>query len=155
MSDISGFDDAIEMIRSVSLLTDREGKGVEIGNRIQKAFESLLHGPPVKTLYLMWRRPWMGAAGNTFIHSMMEKIGLINVLDNYDRYPELSVEMMQTLNPEVVLLSTEPYPFTEKHITEILEVLPKSSVLIVDGEMFSWYGSRLAVAPAYFNSLKF
>ncbi len=154
MSDVTEFEDAIRMIQSISIITDCEMKGKEIVKRIQKAFEVLKPLKGIKTLYLMWRNPWMGAANKTFIHSMMEKIGLVNVLDQYQRYPELSLEIMKDLNPEVVLLSTEPYPFSERHVSEILEILPKSFVRTVDGEMFSWYGSRLALAPMYFNLLK-
>lgn len=154
MSDITSFNDAMDMIHSVSLFTDRKVKGDEIVNRIQIAFESLSPQPSPKVIYLMWRKPWMGAGGNTFIHALMEKVGFANVLAEQERYPELSAEMIKDLNPSFVLLSTEPYPFSEKHIPEVLEVLPNAKIMIVDGEMFSWYGSRLALAPAYFNSLR-
>ena len=155
MSDVTEFEDAIRMINSISSITDCEMKGAEITQNIQLEFDVLKQVKRIKTLYLMWRNPWMGAANKTFIHSMMEKIGLVNVLDPYERYPELSLEILKDLNPEMVFLSTEPYPFSERHVSEILEILPKSFVRIVDGEMFSWYGSRLALAPVYFNSLKF
>ncbi len=79
MSDITTFDDAIDMIRSVSKLTDREEKGNEIVDTIGLAFNGLRPVSPLSALYLMWRNPWMGVASNTFIHFMMEKIGLKNV----------------------------------------------------------------------------
>ena len=154
MSDVKDFEEALKMIHSISMVTDCEVKGKEIVQRIQKAFGVLKPVKKIKTLYLMWRNPWMGAANKTFIHSMMEKIGLINVLDKAERYPELSAERMRDLNPSLVLLSTEPFPFAEKHIGEVLGFIPNASVQLVDGEMFSWYGSRLALAPMYFNSLK-
>ena len=154
MSDVTEFEDAIRMIKSISSITDCERKGAEIAQKIQKAFDDYKPAKKIKTLYLMWRNPWMGAANKTFIHSMMEKIGLINALDKAERYPELSAAMMKDLNPSLVLLSTEPFPFVEKHIGEVLEIAPNASVQLVDGEMFSWYGSRMALAPAYFKSLE-
>ena len=153
ISDVTEFEDAIRMIQSISIITDCEMKGKEIVQRIQKAFEVLKPLKRIKTLYLMWRNPWMGAANKTFIHSMMEKIGLVNVLDKAERYPELSASMMKDLNPSLVLLSTEPFPFSEKHIGEVLEIMPNARVQLVDGEMFSWYGSRMALAPSYFKLL--
>ena len=154
MSDVTEFEDAIKMINSISSITDCEMKGAEIVQKIQLEFDVLKQVKRIKTLYLLWRNPWMGAANKTFIHSMMEKSGLINVLDKVERYPELSAAMMKDLNPSVVLLSTEPFPFAEKHIDEILEIMPMARVQLVDGEMFSWYGSRMALAPAYFKSLE-
>jgi ABC-type Fe3+-hydroxamate transport system substrate-binding protein len=153
MSDISSFEDALEMIQSVSRLTDREKPGKEVIFRIRKAFENLRQRPAIRALYLMWREPWMGAAGKTFIHAMMEKAGFVNVLDEEERYPQLSETKMRELDLEVILLSSEPYPFEEKHIEELLRILPRKKVCLVDGEMFSWYGSRLALMPAYFDSL--
>lgn len=154
ISEIITIDDALSMIRSISLITNEEKSGIKIIVEIQNAFEQLKLLKPVSTLYLMWRDPWMGVANKTFIHSMVEKIGLVNILQNQERYPVLSNKEISDLNPSVVLLSSEPYPFTEKHSQEIQEILPKAKIHLVDGEMFSWYGSRMRLAPDYFNSLE-
>lgn len=154
MSDITAFEHSLDMIEKISMLTGKEEQGGKIIDRINSGFKDMKTFPANRAIYLMWRKPWMGAAGKTFIHAIMEKTGLVNVLANQERYPELSPAMIKDLNPAIVLLSTEPYPFSEKHIPEILKILPKARVQIVDGEMFSWYGSRLALAPAYFNSMK-
>lgn len=154
MSDIVLFEDAISMISSISILTGCQERGVEIIKGIQNAFEHLKLMPKTRTLYLMWRKPWMGAGGRTFIHSMMQKIGLVNVLDKEERYPELSTGRIKDLNPSLILLSTEPFSFSEKHTEEVLAIIPGARVVLVDGEMFSWYGSRMALAPAYINSMK-
>ena len=66
-----------------------------------------------------------------------------------------SVEDITKLHPDVVLLSSEPFPFQEKHLNEMKELLPDSKIYFVDGEMFSWYGSRLLHAADYFQSLPF
>ena len=96
----------------------------------------------------------MGAAANTFIHDMVEKTGLVNVLGDQERYPELSLKVIRRLNPSLVLLSSEPFPFSERHIAELTTLLPDAVIRLVNGEMFSWYGSRLTLAPTYFRSLK-
>jgi hypothetical protein len=67
------------------------------------------------------------------------------------RYPEIDLEEIVKLNPDYLLLSSEPFPFKEKHISFFQERLPKSKIMIVEGEMFSWYGSRLLFAGKYFQ----
>jgi ABC-type Fe3+-hydroxamate transport system substrate-binding protein len=101
----------------------------------------------------MWRDPWMWAGGDTFIHDILAHCGLENVLRDIPRYPELSLERLQESEPALILLSSEPYPFKEKHIAEVQAALPHAKVLLVDGEMFSWYGSRLLRAPEYLAGL--
>ncbi len=95
----------------------------------------------------------MAAAGDTFINDMLNFCGLSNVLKSKLRYPALDATAIKSLAPEVVLLSSEPYPYSEKHIAELRNILPHTIVLLADGEYFSWYGSRLAGAPGYFNTL--
>ena len=88
---------------------------------------------------------------DTFIHSMLKTIGLKNIYENEMRYPIINdLQTMTTAKCQLVLLSSETYPFTEKHIAEIQQQLPHSTILLVDGEFFSWYGSKMIDAPAYF-----
>ncbi|NOT74497.1 MAG: ABC transporter substrate-binding protein [Cyclobacteriaceae bacterium] len=153
MSDIITIYDATNMIRSVARITNRKFEGIKIVKEIDQAFKRLGTFKSERILYLMWRNPWMGVASRTFIHSMLEKIGFTNVLTDHDRYPELSISDLQCLNPSIVLLSSEPFPFSEKHIPEIQQILPNAKIILVDGEMFSWYGSRMKLAPDYFKSV--
>jgi ABC-type Fe3+-hydroxamate transport system substrate-binding protein len=153
MSDIVLLEDALRMIASVGELTSKTAAASAIVDRIEKAFRSLTQRPPSRVLYLIWRNPWMGAGSDTFIHTIIEKIGWTNCLEAQPRYPELTSEDIRSLDPEIVLLSSEPYPFGEKHRAELNEIVPEAKTILVDGEMFSWYGSRLVHAPAYFNSL--
>ncbi len=153
MSEIYNFEEALQMIQGIGLVVDRQERADELVVRIKKEFETLTPFPSTKVLYLIWRKPWMAAGRNTFINSMLEKIGLQNCLPENSRYPELTNDDLKALNPQVVFLSSEPYPFREKHIEEIKDLLPAAQIMLVDGEMFSWYGSRLLKAPAYFKSL--
>jgi ABC-type Fe3+-hydroxamate transport system substrate-binding protein len=152
-SEIYTLEDALQMIRGIGDLVDKREKSQQIILEIKKAFEAVKKFPPRKVLYLIWRKPWMAAGRNTFINSMLEKIGLQNCLPEDSRYPELSNDEMTSLDPEIVLLSSEPYPFKEKHIEEIQTLLPTTKIILVDGEMFSWYGSRLLKASEYLQSL--
>lgn len=113
-----------------------------------------LEGNGKMVLYLIWRNPWMGAASNTFIHEMLTLAGFENCLMERERYPELSVTDLTTLNPDLIFLSSEPYPFSEKHIEEIQSQVPNAKILLVDGEMFSWYGSRMRYFASYLATLQ-
>lgn len=154
MSDIVTLQDALGMIQSVGKLTEKSLEADLLVERIRNSFSSIERRATCSVLYLIWKSPWMAAGKHTFIDSMLSTIGLENVLKE-TRYPELSDSQIQALDPEVVFLSSEPYPFKDRHITELKELLPNSSIQLVDGEMFSWYGSRLATSVDYFNGLEF
>lgn len=153
MSDIATLGDALAMIDSIVRLTGTAAKGASLIHEIHQKFNSMRKAPSLRALYLMWYDPWMGAASNTFIHSMMRAWGLINVLAHHQRYPQLLEEDIRRLNPEVVLLSSEPFPFAAKQERQLRQLLPDAKILFVDGEFFSWYGSRLRFAPDYLESL--
>jgi len=153
MSDIFTRHNALEMIEAISEMTHRIQQGNEIIASIRDEFDRLHKFPPLRSLYLIWKNPWMGAGQNTFIHSLLQETGLINCLSE-ERYPELTDEKIKRLSPQLILLSSEPYPFKKKHISELQSLVPHAKIILVDGELFSWYGSRLVKAPAYFNSLR-
>jgi ABC-type Fe3+-hydroxamate transport system substrate-binding protein len=121
-------------------------------NEIDARFERLPKKKPTRVLYLIWRQPWMAAGKGTFIDSMLSKIGFVNVVEEA-RYPTLSDAQLQQMQPELIYLSSEPYPFKQKHFHELKAVVPNSEMTLVDGELFSWYGSRMLLAPDYFASL--
>ncbi|MBL4706076.1 MAG: ABC transporter substrate-binding protein, partial [Flavobacteriales bacterium] len=146
MSDIFNLDDALEMISQVGKIckvTESSENLIRDIKQEANAFPPPYHGE--STVYLIWRNPYMVAGKLTFINDVLKRCGLVNCIID-DRYVELTLDELISYQPEVVLLSSEPYPFKEKHIAEIKKVLPNSSVKLVDGEMFSWYGSRLKLA---------
>lgn len=155
ISDIQTLDHALEMIRSIGELTNTTEKARQLEDSIQSNFEGLR---PLKkalsVVYLIWRNPYMTANSKTFIHDMLVHMGLTNLFaDAAERYPEISEAELAALNPDVVLLSSEPFPFGNKHIRELSQILPQSRIELVDGELFSWYGSRLLYSPDYFKKL--
>lgn len=154
ISDIRTLPEALQMIQVVGQITDREAKANEIVDNVVAGFTAMPRAAiPKRVAYFIWYRPWMSVGADTFINNMISMVGWQNVLADKTRYPEISLEELKTYKPELVLLSSEPYPFKEKHIAEIKEVLPNAEVKLVDGEIFSWYGSRMLKAPDYFKGL--
>ncbi len=153
MSDIVSIKDAFSMIEQIGELTGTTTKAMEISDHIRIAFSDIEKLPLLRTLYLIWRKPWMAAASGTFIHELMTLAGLQNCLVENDRYPELTAEKIALLNPQLIMLSSEPYPFQQKHIDEVQKICPQAKIVLVDGEMFSWYGSRLKKFPEYLKTI--
>jgi ABC-type Fe3+-hydroxamate transport system substrate-binding protein len=154
MSDIFTLDDAMKTIAQIGELVDRQPEAGYLNHLISAGFNDLktlaLQNHIDKNVaYLIWRKPYMAAGKNTFIDDVLLINGMTNVITQ-ERYPSVTLAELKTLNCELILLSSEPYPFGEKHIEEIREAIPNAKILLVDGEMFSWYGSRLVKAVQYF-----
>jgi len=103
--------------------------------------------------YLIWRAPYMTIGGDTFIHDMLTYCGFENVFGDRLRYPEVTISDIQDKRPDVIFLSSEPFPFKDKHIEELKMKIPNVKVVLVDGEYFSWYGTRILHCPDYKNKL--
>lgn len=158
MSDISHLEDAMQTITQIGELVDRAPEASYLNHLILAGFNDLQVLAVEKNIqqsvaYLIWKNPYLFAGTNTFIDDVLRKIGLQNVIKQ-SRYPELNLDQLVVLNPQLVFLSSEPYPFATKHIEEIQSVLPNAKVMLVDGEMFSWYGSRLVKAVNYLFHLQ-
>ncbi len=154
ISDINTLEDALNMIEAIGAITGKNLIAKKIIEQIIKSFSNLKAlNRKIKTAYLIWREPYMATGGDTFISNMMEKCGLENIFKNQKRYPQIALETIAELDCELILLSSEPYPFKQKHVKEIELQMPKSKVILVDGEIFSWYGSRLLYATDYFYKL--
>ncbi len=153
ISDITNLHGAIDMIERVGELVGKSDEAKALSAKIIQQFNNLTIQPAnLRTAYFIWRKPYMVAGKNTFIDAMLQKCGLVNVFEQ-DRYPEIDADALIDADPDIVLLSSEPYPFKEKHINELKAIVPKAKVKLVDGELFSWYGSRLLSAPSYFQKL--
>jgi ABC-type Fe3+-hydroxamate transport system substrate-binding protein len=154
VSDIKDVYDALFMIQSLGELNDKEEEAFHLAFKIKKSLTEY-HAPYwLSAAYLIWKDPYMSVGQDTFIHELMKIAGFHNVFSDQARYPVLSEENIREKAPEVILLSSEPYPFVEKHLQEFRQLCPDSLVVLVDGEMFSWYGSRLQYSISYFKSLE-
>ncbi len=169
VSDVSNLQDALAMISDIGLLTGKFHQAQEIIAGIREAFrelEAAVHirpaanasietaGALIPTAYFIWRNPWMTVGGDTFINDMMTRAGFDNVFKNKTRYPTISPQELAESGVKLIFLSSEPYSFKEHHMAEFQEVLPRAGIHLVDGEMFSWYGSRLMHSPGYFLTLR-
>jgi len=155
ISDVKNVEEAYEMISQIGEIVNKKEKAEILITQIKTNFNSLLApGTRLRTCYLIWRNPYMTVGGDTFIHAMMEAAGFENIFKKQERYPVIEVEELKIQNPELILLSSEPFPFKQKHIEEIQPQLPYAKIVLADGEMFSWYGSRLLYAPEYFRQLQ-
>jgi ABC-type Fe3+-hydroxamate transport system substrate-binding protein len=154
MSDIYTLEDALESITRIGQLTGTERKALELVQGIAVGFEKLRPmQSAIPTAYFIWRKPYMAVGSDNFIDHIMQRCGFSNVFADLSRYPEVSPEQLQAANPQLILLSSEPYPFQEKHFAEFQKICPEAHVKVVDGEMFSWYGSRLLQAPEYLQEV--
>ncbi len=153
MSDISDLNGAIDMINKVGELVGKNVEATRLTQSIDSEFNKLNNPPQdIRVAYFIWRKPYIVAGKGTFIDAMLQKCGLENAFET-ERYPETMADELVKIKPDVILLSSEPYPFKEKHIAEFKAMLPNTRIKLVDGELFSWYGSRLLHAPAYFENL--
>ncbi|GEO05871.1 iron ABC transporter [Adhaeribacter aerolatus] len=156
MSDIFTLPDALTMIKNIGQLTETSDAAENIIQNISSGFATLQSTELnlISAAYLIWKDPYMSVGHDTFIHQMLTAVGFRNIFSGLNRYPIITPDVLKAAAPQVVFLSSEPYPFKEKHIREIQEILPNPLVKLVDGELFSWYGSRLQQTSSYLQSLR-
>ncbi|WP_394355077.1 ABC transporter substrate-binding protein [Aquiflexum lacus] len=149
MSDIYTLEDAFQMMLGIGQVTGTMKKAEVLVQKIRSGLD-FVPKRKATAVYLIWYDPLMAAGKNTFIEEMLLRAGFVNMMAK-DRYPEFSLAELKALAPEYLLLSSEPYPFKQKHLNEFASLMPQSKILLVDGEMFSWYGSRLLLFKRYLD----
>lgn len=160
VTDIETFDDTIQMIKDFGELFKRKTDAQKWTEKLIFAktdFEAYMKDVPFrKAAYLIWRNPYMVAGEHTFINHLLEMNHFTNIYaGREERYPEVEIRKMRIQgDPELVFLSSEPYPFKEEHAFEIGRATHHAKTVFVDGEMFSWYGTRLFKAFQYFKQLQ-
>ena len=149
--DIVHLEDVWDMIRTLGRLLGKEKEAGRMTAAIRHGFKTLPEtGLRPKCAYLIWKKPWMAAGKETFINAMLQLAGFENVVEG--RYPEIGEAAFA--QAEVLLLSSEPFPFGEKDAAELQRRYPQKKILPVNGEMFSWYGARMLHASRYFQQLR-
>lgn len=153
VSDIYTIADSFTLIRQYGELFAVQEKSEDLVRNIEQEFKSFRNfiqtQPKRKVVYFIWRKPWMIAGGKTFINTLLHANQFENVYEDIARYPEVKLEDLRDV--DCVLLSSEPFPFQEKHAEELSAYVPREKIKFVDGEFFSWYGSRLEKAFRYFK----
>ncbi|HTO14499.1 MAG TPA: helical backbone metal receptor [Edaphocola sp.] len=155
ISDINNLEESLVMITEIGSICGKEQKASEIHDQIKNDFSKLpLSSIQGKTVaYFIWYQPLMVVASNTYIDDILNRIGFINIFKGKSRYPETNWTELKALNPEIILLSSEPFPFSKKHQIEFENQLPNTKIVLVDGEPFTWYGSRMLYALSYFKNI--
>jgi len=160
VSDIFTIEDVLTLINQYSVIFSCKTIATEISKKIRLSlneFQKLIAGTePKKVAYFIWKKPWMVAGNNTFINSILGVNKFDNIYKNEQRYPEVNLDELKLKSElDYLFLSSEPYPFKEKDVEELQEQFKKQRIILVDGEMFSWYGSRLIMAFEYFKTLHY
>jgi ABC-type Fe3+-hydroxamate transport system substrate-binding protein len=161
ISDVHEYESALEMIHALGYITNTLAKADQLIADIRNEFEILensvaqkdLVSKKLKTVYLIWEKPLMVVGRENFIHAMLEKCGFMNAFADQLRYPITSLEEIKVRECDLVILPSEPFPFAQKHVEQYQKLLEGVKIIRADGEMFSWYGSRMKLAPSYFVSL--
>lgn len=156
ISDINSMEECFEIINMYGQIFNVHRQAKSIISKIkleQLHFQSYVANKSnYSVAYFIWKNPCMVVGKETFIDYMLNLNGFTNYFGNKLRYPEI---LLNTEHQEVdfVFLSSEPFPFNETHIKCFQRYFPKAKIILVDGEMFSWYGSRLIYAFTYFKQL--
>jgi ABC-type Fe3+-hydroxamate transport system substrate-binding protein len=154
VTDVANLESALKMIKDIGVITETYATAEKLADQIKTGFQNF---PPlqktIRACYLIWKEPYMTIGSDTFIHDMLSKCGFENIYSHKNRYPVLEIKELADSHCELLILSSEPYPFKQKHILELQKQLPDTKIVLADGEMFSWYGSRLLKAVSYFESL--
>ncbi len=158
VSDISSLEDIYSLIVQYGMLFNCMKKAEDLVDQIQRKaisfFKETENRPVKEVAYFIWKDPWMVAGKNTFINHLLDLNHFKNVFSDVKRYPEITIESLKERKGlELILLSSEPYPFKEEHISEVNTHVKNARVIFVNGEYFSWYGSRLLKAFDYFIEL--
>lgn len=149
-----------EMVRSIARAVGCHEAGeqlaAEIEREVQRIREESRFLRPLRYAYLIWRNPWMAVGGDTYVSALLAEAGGSNVFGGYaERYPTVSVDDLVSSEPEAVFLASEPFPFAERHVVELMQATgwPRSRFELVDGQLLSWHGSRTLEGLRYAERL--
>lgn len=151
VTNVSNLEDNYYLLKTLGNLLGKQEIAQKFNLKIYKILAKFSDLEKKKCAYLIWKNPYMTVGFDTFIHDILDKIGFQNIFKDHKRYPEISVEDLKTA--DYIFLSSEPFPFRQKHIDELQKELPDAKIFLVDGESFSWYGTRLAKCESYFQNL--
>lgn len=151
VTNVETIEDNYYLIKTLGRLFNKEEKAQCFNLKIYDVLNEAKVNSRVNVAYLIWKNPYMTIGSDTFIHKILGEIGFDNIFNDRKRYPEITVEDLA--NAEIIMLSSEPFPFKEKHIEELKAFYPDKKIMIVDGEAFSWYGTHIAKCGNYFKEL--
>lgn len=154
-----GPEDNLSLYRLLGGVFARQAEAESLCRRFERAYQRTSDAsrawPSRRVLYLIWRDPWMTVSADTYIARTLAVVNWqIVETGSGERYPQLDLTRDALRGVDTVLLSSEPFPFKEKHIREIKALCePGTEVQLIDGEMTSWYGNRAIRGLDYLHSL--
>jgi ABC-type Fe3+-hydroxamate transport system substrate-binding protein len=153
--------DNLALYRLIGGIFGREDRAEALCGEFEAAYAALQSAargfPPDRVLYLIWKNPWMTVSRDTYVSRMLALVKWETVpAERGDRYPEIQLDSGVLDGADAVLLSSEPYPFRERHVAELRAepLLAKKRIALIDGEMTSWYGSRAIEGLGYLRRLR-
>lgn len=151
VTNVETIEDNYYLLKHLGKTFHKEDKAQLFNLKIYDVLNQAKISSTIKAAYLIWKNPYMTIGSDTFIHKILAEIGFENIFKDKTRYPE--IEIGDLAEADVIMLSSEPFPFKEKHIEELKEFYPDKKIMIVDGEAFSWYGTHIAKCEDYFKEL--
>jgi ABC-type Fe3+-hydroxamate transport system substrate-binding protein len=157
LTDITSLEEAYRYLLEIGRKVQHEEKSMSLVNQIQAEFQSVVKiGQGSSFLYFIWKDPYFVVGPQTYIHALLTHFGLVNFCE-IERYPALEQVLNnkdnQSILPDYIFLSSEPFPFEAKHLEEVQLLFPNSKIVLIDGEICSWYGSRMRKAPTYLKEV--
>ena len=153
VTDVKNLADNENFLWEMGMVLKNRALAEKFNHEIKAIFSEIKTNKMKKNVaYLIWQNPMMSVGGDTFINSILAEVGFENIFKNKTRYPEISIAEIETA--EYLFLSSEPFPFGEKHIAEFQIQLPNTKINLVDGEAFSWFGTHLLQCEEYFKNLQ-
>ncbi|GAA5097786.1 helical backbone metal receptor [Chryseobacterium ginsengisoli] len=151
VSNVENIEDNYYLLKNLGKIFNKEDRAQLFNLKIYDVLNQAKINSKIKVAYLIWKNPYMTVGSDTFIHKILGEIGFENIFKDQKRYPEIQTEDLA--EADIIMLSSEPFPFKEKHIEELKEFYPDKKIMIVDGEAFSWYGTHIAKCENYFKEL--
>ncbi|MCT3809533.1 ABC transporter substrate-binding protein [Elizabethkingia anophelis] len=151
VTNIENIEDNYYFLKNLGNMFNQKEKAQAFNLKIYDIFNHYKLNKRIKVAYLIWKKPYMTIGSDTFIHHLLHQLGFDNIFSGQKRYPVIETEDLA--DAEIIMLSSEPYPFQEKHLKEFRAIYPDKKIMIVDGEAFSWYGTHIAKCEAYYKEL--
>lgn len=151
VTNVETVEDNYYLLKNLGQVFGKEDLAQSFNLKIYEVLGQAKIESPIKVAYLIWKNPYMTIGSDTFIHKILAEIGFENIFGDRKRYPEITTEDLASA--DLIMLSSEPFPFKEKHLEELQAFYPNKKIMVVDGEAFSWYGTHIAKCGEYFKEL--
>ena len=139
VSAVRSVDDAVAVVDDLTTLLDLDRPPFDLPSTV---------GPRTRTAFVpIWRRPWMSISEHTYGGSLLERIGIeLVTAGSPDPYPTVGLTEVAAHAPDLVLVPSEPYEFSESHLAELHGAFPNATIVRVDGRDLFWWGIRTPAA---------